>query len=274
MEKREDSVILFMSTYPPRECGIATFTKDLTDAIDKRFSPVIKTKILAVNKNGSNIYNYPKKVIFQISDNEVEDYIEIAKKINRSRNIKLVVIQHEFGIFGGEYGDNILAFLEILEKPVIVTLHSLVPNPNERLRKVLRAISEKVSGIVVMTRKGVEILRNDYGISSLVKIIPHGIPNVTFENQIKEKKNLGFESRKIISSFGLMSKGKGYEYVIDALPELVKKHPDLLYLIVGETHPVIRKNEGEAYRNSLEEKIKELKLGKHVKFCNRFVSLT
>jgi len=276
MEKRDDSTILFVGPYPPRECGIGTFTKDISDYINKSFSPIIRTKILALNKNGSNIYNYPKNVIFQISDNEVEDYIEAAKKINRSENIKLVCIQHEFGLFGGEYGDYLLAFLEMLEKPVIITFHSLISNPNERLRKVVKAISERVKGIVVMTKKGVEILKKDYGICSphiQIKLIPHGIPNVLFENQKKEKKNIGFKDRIIISSFGLMNKGKGYEYVIDALPNLIKKHPNLLYLIVGETHPVVRKVEGEEYRNFLEKKVKELGLQKHVKFYNKYLKL-
>ena len=249
MQKRDNFTILFMGSYPPRECGIATFTKDLTSSIDKRFSPKIKTKILAVNKNGSNIYNYPKKVIFQISDNDIKDYIEMAKKINISRDIKLVCIQHEFGIFGGEYGDYLLTFLEIIEKPVIITFHSIVPNPNERLKKVVGAIAEKVGLIVVMTKKGIDILRKDYNLQTPIKIIPHGIPNVSFEEQIKEKKNMGFGDRIILSSFGLMNRGKGYEYVIEALPEIIKEYPKLLYLIVGETHPVIRKKEGEEYRN-------------------------
>ncbi len=273
MQKRDNFTILFMGSYPPRECGIATFTKDLTSSIDKRFSPKIKTKILAINKNGSNIYNYPKKVIFQISDNDIKDYIEMAKKINMSKDIKLVCIQHEFGIFGGEYGDYLLTFLEIIEKPVIITFHSIVPNPNERLKKVVGAIAEKVRLIVVMTKKGIGILRKDYNLQTPIKIIPHGIPNVSFEEQIKEKKNMGFGDRIILSSFGLMNRGKGYEYVIEALPEIIKKYPKLLYLIVGETHPVIRKKDGEEYRNYLEQKVKDLHLEKHVKFYNKYLKL-
>lgn len=273
MKERDDFTILFMGTYPPRECGIATFTKDLVSSIDKRFSPKIKSKILAINKNGSNIYNYNKKVLFQISDNDINDYIEVAKKINLSEEIKLIIIQHEFGIFGGEYGDHLLAFLEVIEKPVIITFHSILPDPNERLKKVVRAIGEKVESIVVMTKKGVDILREDYDVQAQIKIIPHGIPNVRFESQIKEKRNLGFNNNIILSSFGLMNRGKGYEYVIEALPDVVKKYPKLLYLIVGETHPVVRKNEGEEYRNFLEKRVRELGLEKHVKFYNKYLDL-
>jgi|ETNmetMinimDraft_2_1059921.scaffolds.fasta_scaffold03720_3 glycosyltransferase involved in cell wall biosynthesis len=273
MQKKEGPIILMMSTYPPRECGIATFTKDLSDSINKQVSPQMCTKILAINKEESNHYNYPDKVIFQISENNVDDYLNVAKKINNNENIKLVSIQHEFGLFGGEYGDYLLAFLEVLTKPVVITFHSVLPNPDDRLRKVVQSISEKVDEIVVMTKKGCEILENDYGLRSDVKIIPHGIPIVNFENQEFEKKELRFDGKKIISSFGLMSSGKGYEYVIDAMPDLIKDHPDLLYLIVGETHPVVRKNEGEKYRNFLEKKVRNLNLQKHVKFHDKYLSL-
>jgi len=161
-EVDESNIILFMGTYPPRECGIATFTRDLTNAIDNRYSPAIKTKILAINKNGINIYNYPKKVIYEIPDNSIEDYITTAKKINQNKAIKMVCIQHEFGIFGGEFGDHLLAFLECIKKHVIVTFHSVLPNPNDRLKQVVESIARRVNGIVVMTKKGVEILNNHY----------------------------------------------------------------------------------------------------------------
>ncbi len=273
MQKEGDFTVLFMGTYPPRECGIATFTKDLTDAIDRRFYPKMKTKILAINRNGTNIYNYPKKVLFQISDNDINDYIEAAKRINRTPNIKLVSIQHEFGIFGGEYGDHLLAFLEVLEKPVVITFHSVLPTPNERLKKVTKALAERVSSIVVMTRTGVEILRKYYDITTPIRVIPHGIPTVKFEDQKREKKNLGLNDRTILSSFGLMGSGKGYEYVIESLPKVIEDNPDVLYLIVGETHPNVRKTEGERYRNFLESRVKELNLQENVKFYNKYLTL-
>ena len=155
----DDSNVIYLSTYPPRECGIATFTKDLMTAISKRISSSVKTNVVAMNNNGVNIYNYPKKVIHQISDTDMNDYIELAKHVNSSDKIKLVNIQHEFGIFGGEWGDYLLAFLEIVNKPVIITFHSVLPKPNEKLMKVVKAISERVKCIVVMTEKAVEILR-------------------------------------------------------------------------------------------------------------------
>ncbi len=263
-----------MSTYPPRECGIATFTKDISEAIDRRFYPMIKSRIVAMNNNGTNIYNYPKKVVMQISDTEIIDYIETAKRINASRDIKIVNIQHEFGIFGGDHGDYLLPFLELLKKPAVITFHSILPQPNEKLKKVVNEISKRVDAIIVMTKKGIEILQEFYDVKTRIYLIPHGIPNETFEKQQREKINLGLAGRTIISSFGMMSPGKGYEYVINVLPDIVKLFPDLLYVIVGETHPIVRKNEGERYRNFLESKVKKLKLQKHVKFYNKYVALS
>ena len=262
-----------MSTFPPRECGIATFTKSLTDATEQ-ISSKIKTKILAINKNGTNIYNYQKKVSYGLSDSEINDYIETAKKINLSKTIKLVNIQHEFGIFGGQYGEYLLAFLEVLKKPVVITFHSILPNPEEKRKKIVQAISQKVKEIVVMTPIAVKILQDDYQIKSRISVIPHGAPPVQLETQEKEKRNLGLRDKIILSSFGLISPGKGYEQVIESLPEVIKKFPNLIYLIVGETHPVIRKKYGEDYRNSLEKKVRSLGLQNHVKFYNKYLSLS
>jgi len=271
--KKPSSRILFMGTFPPRECGIATFTQDLSSSIDRRFSPKIKSKILAMNKDSSNIYNYPKDVIFQVDDSDLENYINIAKKVNKSSSIKLVNVQHEFGIFGGgEYGENLIPFLEMVNKPVITTFHSVMPEPDEKLIKVVRFIASK-SSIVVMNKTGADILRDKYGIKEGITIIPHGIPSVKFSSSRIEKAKLGFKNRIILCSFGLMNPGKGYEYVIEALPEIVKRFPKLLYLIIGETHPVVRMNEGEEYRNSLQKRVKELGLSKNVKFYNKYVTL-
>ncbi len=273
--KKEESIILFVGTYPPRECGIATFTRDLTDAIDKKFSPFLKTKILAINNNGVNIYNYPKKVIHQISDTNLDDYIIKAKIINNDDSIKLISIQHEFGIFGGpEMGEYLIPFLKEIKKPKIITFHSVIPNPSNHRKFVVREIAENVNDIIVMTPKGVQILKEEYKITKPIHVIPHGIPSVSFESQLNAKKQLNLPLNSIIlSSFGMMGSGKGYEYVIESLPEIIKEHPRLLYLIVGATHPNIRKHEGEQYRNFLDKKVKALKLEPHVKFYNKYVTI-
>ncbi len=268
----EESNILYLSTYPPRECGIATFARDLTSAVNKRISSSIKTGVVAINSNGVNIYNYPRKVVHQISDTDMNDYIELAKSINSSDNIKLVNIQHEYGMFGGEWGDHLLAFLEIVKKPVTLTIHCILPEPDEKLKRVVKSIGESVECIIVMTEKGVELLREVYGVNSEIQVIPHGIPVATFESQEKEKNDLGYSDKIVLSSYGLMSINKGYEYVIKSLPEVVEKYPNLIYLIIGETHPNIRKEEGEKYRNYLTKLIKKLNLEKHVKFYNKYIT--
>ena len=272
--KEKSSWILYMATFPPRECGIATFTKDLVTAIDKKFAPSIKSKIIAMNNDVSNIYNYPKSVILEISHSDIQEYIAAAKKINEIEKIKLVSIQHEFGIYGGDYGCYLIDFLEILTKPVVVTFHSVLPHPNEHLRKVVESIGQRCSGIVVMTKTGVDILRNDYDLAVPIEVIPHGIPLIPFVSSAKEKAVMGYKNKIILSSFGMINAGKGYEYVLDALPEVIDKFPNLLYLIIGETHPAVRMEEGEQYRNYLESKVKELGIQKHVKFYNKYVKLS
>lgn len=274
MKKRgEADTILFMGTYPPRECGIATFTRDLETAVGKRMASSGKTEIVAMNRNDVNIYNYPKKVKYEVNDTDLNDFIEVAEKINAREDVKVVCIQHEFGLFGGEWGDHLLMFLEKIEKPVIVTFHSVLPSPNDKLIRVVRGIGKKADEIVVMTESGVDILRNVYGLENKINVIPHGIPTTSFDDQTKAKEELGFSDKIILSSFGMVSQNKGYEYIIEAMPAVVKKFPNVLFLIVGETHPNIRKEFGEEYRNQLVEIIKKHKLEKHVKFYNKYLTL-
>jgi glycosyltransferase involved in cell wall biosynthesis len=266
-------MVLYMGTFPPRECGIATFTRDVTDAINKNLSPQVNYGIVAMNANGSSIYNYLDKVLFEINDRDVDEYIETAKAINKMDDVVLVNIQHEYGIFGEDYGKYLIDFLHVLEKPVVITLHSLLPDPNRPLKRIVRLMEENSDAFVVMAQEGVEILRKKYGVTGNIHFIPHGIPFVPYEDPIHQKKRLGFEDRTVISGFGMMNRGKGYEYVIDALPDVVDKFPELLYLIIGETHPIVRKHEGEEYRNFIEDKVKENGLQKHVKFYNKYVKL-
>ncbi len=271
--KESSPLVLYMSTFPPRECGIATFTNDLVTAMDKKFSHLIKSRIVAMNKDLSNMYNYPEDVIFQIPDVDIQEYIDAAKKINGMDNIKLINIQHEFGIFGGEYGSYLIAFLEIINKPVILTFHSVLPEPDDKLKRIVQALAKKSECIIVMAKIAADILRKEYGVTTDIQFVPHGIPTVLFNSSIKEKTKMGYKKRIVLLSFGMMNPGKSYEQVIDALPKVIKKFPHILYMIVGETHPVVRKKEGEQYRNFLEKKVKELGLEKNVKFYNKYVSL-
>lgn len=227
---------------------------------------------MAIN-DGYNIYNYPPEVIFQVSDTDISEYLELAKKINSQDEIKLLNIQHEFGIFGGEWGCYLIPFLEMIKKPVVITFHTVLPKPDKKLKRTVRNLADKSSCIVVMTKKAIEILKNDYGLTGSIRLIHHGIPTVNLENCDLEKERLGYSQRTLLISFGMMNSSKGYEYVIESLPEVIKKYPDLLYIIVGETHPVVRRHEGEQYRNMLVNKVNELGLQWHVKFYNKYVTL-
>lgn len=276
IHKKNEGNILYISTYPPRECGIATFTKDLTSSMDRKFNPTLKSKILAINENGSSFYNYNRSVIYQINESDIEDYIESAKKINNDDKVKLVSIQHEFGIFGGvANGEFLISFLEHLNKPCVITFHSVRPSPDEQRKKIVQAIARRSSAIVVMAESAIDILNKVYKIPrEKLYLIHHGVPNIPFKKDIENiKKSLGLEGKYILSTFGLINRGKGIEYVIKALPNIVKKHPNLVYLVIGETHPKVRKREGESYRNELIELVKKLGLKKHVRFYNKYLTL-
>ena len=271
----EKSNVLYFSTYPPRECGIATFTRDLTKAMDKKFNPTLKSQILAINDNGSSIYNYGKDVPIQIDQDAIEQYIDVAENINNNDHIKLVSIQHEFGIFGGEYGEFLIPFLMRLEKPVVITFHSVLPNPEEKRLRIVQTIARQSSAIIVMAETAVDILEKVYGVDrNKIYVVHHGVPSIEFlKDNSKIKEDLKLNDKTIILTFGLINRGKGIEYVIKALPPLVKKYPNLLYLVIGETHPNVRKNEGESYRGELISLVKELGLKNHVKFYNKYLTL-
>ena len=266
-----NSKTCFLSHYPPIECGIATFTKDLSSAMDKRFNPKLKSKVISMNKDG-NEHNFDNKVIMQIRTPDISEYIKTAERINNSEDIKIVSIQHEFGIFGGEYGSYLIAFLESLKKPVVVTFHSVLPNPNDLRKSVVRAISERVSKIIVMANSAVDLLEKDYGVErEKIHVIHHGIPNVSFQRNIQYKRKLNLDDKIVLATFGLLSRGKGIEYMIESLPELIKKYPNIVYMIIGETHPNVKEEEGENYRNNLKILVKNLGLEQYVMFYNKYL---
>lgn len=271
--KPNNPCVLYVASYPPRECGIATFTKRLTTAIDKEINPEIKSKICAINSNGSSIYNYPRKVIMQINETEMEDYINRAHEINKAYDIKLVNIQHEYGLFGGEQGEYLIPFMEILKKPIIITMHTVLPRPDEKMQKIGAVISKKANAVVVMNNIARDILHEVYGVAKhKIKVIPHGVFHVAFPSKSRSKKKLNLQGRTIASTFGMISQDKGIEYAIEALPKVVEEHPDLLYLIIGATHPQVLKHDGERYRNRLKRLIVKHGLEDHVKFYNKYLA--
>jgi glycosyltransferase involved in cell wall biosynthesis len=261
--------VAYLSTYPPRECGIATFTKDLIDAVDglNEFRP---SAVIAVNEK-ETIYNYDRRVKWQIEQDSVDDYLQVASRINSS-DVDLVNLQHEFGLFGGEYGEHLNHFLDNVEKPVATTLHTVQPNSDPKARAVLRNVASKSASIVVIARVALDILEKQGIPCRKATVIPHGCPNIPFVSSEDVKPSLGLKDRFVLSTFGLISRGKGIEYAIRALPSVVEKEPRIVYLIIGETHPEVRKTEGESYRKKLMRLVEELQLEKHVRFHNRFLS--
>jgi glycosyltransferase involved in cell wall biosynthesis len=260
--------IAYVSTYPPRECGIANFTKDLIDSVDA-LREFRQSVVMAINEEGAT-YDYDRRVKFQIERDSVDDYVQAARYVNLSK-VNLVNLQHEFGVFGGEWGEYVNSFLENLQKPVVTTLHTVLPNFESAARKVMKDIACHSASIVVMTRTALQLLKNCNVKREKINVIPHGCPDVPFVTSEKLKASLGLRGRIVLSTFGLINRGKGIQYIIRALPSLVKKEPRILYLIIGETHPEVRKIEGERYRKRLMRLVDELKLRKHVRFHNRFL---
>ena len=261
--------IAYVSTYPPRECGIANFTKDLVDSID-HLHKFKQSRVIAINEERA-IYNYDRRVRFQIERDSLDDYVQAANYVNLSK-VNLLNLQHEFGLFGGEWGDYVNSFLEELQKQVVTTLHTIVPNFGSTAQTVLKSTVSHSTSIVVMTRTA-KHLSKDYDVQDeKITVIPHGCPNVPFVASEGPKTSLGLKGRTVLSTFGLINSGKGIEYAIRALPSIIEKEQGVLYLIIGETHPEVRKIEGERYRRRLMRLVEELKLGKHVRFHNRFLS--
>lgn len=271
--RKNGDKIIFLSTYPPRQCGLATFTYDLSIAV-RRAMPSIDVGIIAVDNEVSKKYKYPSEVVGRIYFKDVDDYIEAARAINNDPSIKVVSIQHEFGIYGRKDINYLSAFLENIKKPVVVTMHTLVKEPSVYSRSVIQYIIEKSSVAVFQVKSALDILSYDYGIKSKkVKIIRHGVPVSLYESGLKQKEKLGLQGRRVLSSFGLISSGKAYEFIVMALPKVVKKFPNVLYLIIGATHPGVKMKEGEKYRNFLKAEVKRLGLEDNVRFVNRYLTL-
>lgn len=252
-------------------CGIATFTQDLCEAIAKE-APESECYVGAVNDRPEG-YSYPSRVRFEIRETELDSYRRAADFLNLN-NADVLCVQHEFGIYGGPAGSHLLALMKEARMPIVTTLHTILQDPNDSQRKVMDELVELSDRLVVMTRKGAEILDQTYQVpDSMVDIIPHGIPDSDFVDSSFFKAQFGVDGRKVLLTFGLIGPGKGIEIAIKALPEIVKRHPNVVYLILGATHPHLLANEGERYRLGLERLAENCGVKQHVIFHNRFVSL-
>lgn len=269
---QQPRTILLLSTYPPQQCGIATYTKHLHQAMRKQSHQNFNSSVIAVNNNRTKYYDYPKEVLHQVVKGDEEDFFRMSQLINSMEDVALVHIEHEFGIFGGDCGSALLPFLKNINKPVIVTYHTVLPEPTGDYKKMTIEVSNLAAHIVVMNKTAADLLQSVYNVpAKKISVIPHGIPNIFPDSSEQKKKQIGLEGRFLLSSFGLMNPDKGFEYTIEALKDVVKKHPEVLYLIIGETHPNIVEKQGEVYRQRLLEIIKKNKLTEHVKFYNKYL---
>lgn len=266
--------IAFIGTYPPRKCGIGVFTNNLVKAVlgnneDQKISP--KAMVVAMN-DSPNCYAYPEEVKKIIQEDNLSDYIDAANFINNS-DAKVCVLEHEFGIFGGNDGVYILSLLHHLEIPIIVTFHTVLKDPSYTQKLLVKEIGKKVSRIVVMSKRAVLFLTDIYQIpKQKIVIIEHGVPDYKHISKEDGKKKYGFLNQKILFTFGLLSRNKGIETVIKALPRVVEKYPNLKYIVLGATHPNVLKHSGDEYRNELERLVKSRGLEKNVCFKNEFAT--
>jgi glycosyltransferase involved in cell wall biosynthesis len=266
--------IAYIGTYPPKQCGIGTFTNNLVKAMamnmgSKKLSA--NAMVIAVNEMDSN-YRYPEEVRLVIYQNQQQDYINAAKFINYS-DARVCILQHEFGIFGGDDGIFILPLLHYLEIPLIVTLHTVLKEPSFIQRSIITEIGRKASGIVVMSKRAVEYLINIYKVPfERIALIEHGVPDIDRISRKAAKQKHGLAGRSVLLSFGLISRNKGIETILNALPEVVARHPDVLYILLGATHPNVLRYSGEEYRNYLLRLAKNMGLDKNVYFINEFTN--
>lgn len=261
--------VAFIGNSLPRRCGIATFTTDLQHAVAAS-RPDLETVVVAMTDHGQ-AYDYPSTVGFQINDDQPADYIRAAEFLNHGR-FEVVSLQHEFGIFGGDAGGHILALLSRLNMPVVTTLHTVLAEPTKVQREVIVRISDISSKIVVMAEKGRELLRTVYQVvDEKIEVIAHGIPEFAFVEPDEAKAKRGFSGRAVILTFGLLSHNKGIEVMIDAMPAILRSRPDAVYVVLGATHPNLIRDQGEAYRESLVARVRELGIDKHVVFLDQFV---
>ena len=266
--------ILFICSYPPRQCGIATFSKDLITSLKNCFGTSMEIEVCALENECCNIDDYPPEVSYKIDAQKLNSFFSVADRLNEREDIGMVCVQHEFGLFGGDYGSNLVAFLLRLNIPISCVFHTVLPNPDLKRIKVIQALDDLSEKLIVLTKRSAEILEKDYFIEkSKLRVIPHGTHIVLWKEKQSLKNKYGFQDKMVLSTFGLLSENKGIETALRALPKVIDKFPNTLYLILGKTHPEVVKNEGETYRKSLIDLVDQLSLNDNVNFINEYLEL-
>ncbi len=264
--------IIFISTFPPKVCGIATYCQDLVQSLILKFRESFSISICPMETEDEH-YQYEDDPEYRLNTSDAVSYLELADKINKNNNIQLVMLQHEFGFFN-ETPNGLMLFLQNTEKDIIITFHTVLPKPDRELKEKVKEISSFVKSIIVMTSISADILNNDYDIPpDKIKVIPHGTHLLPFIDKISLKTKYGFKDKKVLSTFGLLGSGKNIETTLEALPEIISKNPDVMFLIIGKTHPGIIKYEGEKYRDFLKDTVKRLHLENHTYFINQYLPL-
>ena len=267
--RRPTTKIAFISSFLPRKCGIATFTSDLINNVRSAGTDEFEPTIIAA-ESGPEL-EYDNRVKIKIRKDAKYDYVLAADYIYFS-DIDIVCLQHEFGLFGGDGGAYLRLLLEKLNKPVVTTLHTILENPAKEYYDSLIDVCRASNKVIVMNKRGVSMLRDIYSVSEeKIRLIPHGVPDLPFIDSSNYKRRLGLAGRKTILTFGLLSKNKGIEVMLQALPEIVKADPSILYIVLGATHPEVLRHDGQAYKNQLDKMVTDLGLEKNVVFHNRFV---
>jgi glycosyltransferase involved in cell wall biosynthesis len=262
--------IAVIGNHLPRQCGIATFTTDLCDAIVAEYGAA-QLSVVAVN-DGQSSYSYPERVRFEISEGDIASYRAAADFLNAS-NVDLVCLQHEYGIYGGKAGSHILELLKHLKMPVLTTLHTVLREPDLNQRIVMQQIAALSDRLIVMSEYSSRILQNVFGVpGEKIDLIPHGIPDLPFMEPDIYKKLFSCQGKRVLLTFGLLSPNKGFESVIRAMPHILSNHSNVVYMIAGATHPHIRAREGNRYRLELQVLAKNLGVERQVLFVNRFVT--
>lgn len=261
--------VLNLGTYLPKQCGIATFSNDLRNSL---LVNDVGVDVVAISDDAYE-YDYPYEVKFNIRQTEKSDYKKAARYINQLNDIDAVIIQHEYGIFGGLGGSYVMEFVKHLQKPYLVVTHTVLPKPTKEQKHILSKLCLHAAGVVCMTEQSKKLLSKLYAVNAdKIEIIGHGVPDFTPQPSEDLKKRYNLSGKQVISTFGLIGPGKGLELGIQAMAQVARANPDSLFLILGQTHPMLKRAEGEKYREMLEELITTLNLENHVQFVNKFLT--